>query len=209
LQNCENTLIHYGIKGQKWGVRRFQEENGSYTAAGKERYGRGGKDGKPLTFGARVKKSASSATKAVIGKIGDKIEEKRKENPKNLSDEELQERINRMNKEAQYKRLQNELNQKPNQNNQNKGGEKGGKKQKHPYLALALLTPVATAIGLGTSAIAKEHVSNFLNKRADTKVFTAIEYARQNGGTLRAQLLREAGERAVRTADKLSDTIYK
>lgn len=33
-----DDICHYGIKGQKWGVRRFQEENGSYTAAGKERY---------------------------------------------------------------------------------------------------------------------------------------------------------------------------
>lgn len=36
-------LMHYGIKGQKWGVRRFQYENGSYTTEGKERYGRGSK----------------------------------------------------------------------------------------------------------------------------------------------------------------------
>ena len=33
-------LQHYGIKGQHWGVRRFQNEDGSYTAEGKERYGR-------------------------------------------------------------------------------------------------------------------------------------------------------------------------
>ena len=37
-------LMHYGIKGQKWGVRRFQYENGSYTTEGKERYGRGSKN---------------------------------------------------------------------------------------------------------------------------------------------------------------------
>ena len=34
------SLMHYGIKGQKWGVRRFQYENGSYTPEGKERYSR-------------------------------------------------------------------------------------------------------------------------------------------------------------------------
>ena len=32
-------LYHHGIKGQKWGVRRFQNEDGSLTPAGKERYG--------------------------------------------------------------------------------------------------------------------------------------------------------------------------
>lgn len=35
----ENELYHHGILGQKWGVRRFQNQDGSYTAAGKERYG--------------------------------------------------------------------------------------------------------------------------------------------------------------------------
>ena len=34
-------LQHHGIKGQKWGVRRFQNEDGSLTAAGRERYGYG------------------------------------------------------------------------------------------------------------------------------------------------------------------------
>lgn len=31
-------LIHHGIKGQKWGVRRFQNADGSLTPAGKKRY---------------------------------------------------------------------------------------------------------------------------------------------------------------------------
>lgn len=32
-----NELYHYGIKGQKWGVRRYQNEDGSYTTLGKMR----------------------------------------------------------------------------------------------------------------------------------------------------------------------------
>ena len=31
---------HWGILGQKWGVRRFQNPDGTLTAAGRERYGR-------------------------------------------------------------------------------------------------------------------------------------------------------------------------
>ncbi len=31
-------IEHHGIKGQKWGVRRFQNKDGSLTAAGKKRY---------------------------------------------------------------------------------------------------------------------------------------------------------------------------
>ena len=33
-------LYHYGAKGQKWGLRRFQNDDGSLTPAGRERYGR-------------------------------------------------------------------------------------------------------------------------------------------------------------------------
>lgn len=32
-------LIHHGIKGQKWGVRRYQNEDGSLTDEGRARYG--------------------------------------------------------------------------------------------------------------------------------------------------------------------------
>lgn len=34
----ETELQHYGIKGMRWGVRRFQKKDGSLTKAGKERY---------------------------------------------------------------------------------------------------------------------------------------------------------------------------
>ena len=35
----QNELYHHGIKGMKWGVRRFQNDDGSLTTAGKKRYG--------------------------------------------------------------------------------------------------------------------------------------------------------------------------
>ena len=31
-------LTHYGIKGQKWGQRRWQNDDGTFNEAGKERY---------------------------------------------------------------------------------------------------------------------------------------------------------------------------
>ena len=34
-----NYLEHHGIKGQKWGIRRYQNPDGTYTKAGIKRYG--------------------------------------------------------------------------------------------------------------------------------------------------------------------------
>lgn len=36
--NYSDYLMHHGIKGMKWGVRRFQKKDGSLTSAGKKRY---------------------------------------------------------------------------------------------------------------------------------------------------------------------------
>ena len=45
LRDGDNTmksyLMHHGILGQKWGVRRFENPDGTLTEAGKKRYGKG------------------------------------------------------------------------------------------------------------------------------------------------------------------------
>lgn len=35
----DQVLMHYGVKGQKWGVRRYQNPDGTYTDLGKKRRG--------------------------------------------------------------------------------------------------------------------------------------------------------------------------
>lgn len=41
IENEGEYLEHHGIMGMKWGVRRYQNEDGSYTEAGRKRYGIG------------------------------------------------------------------------------------------------------------------------------------------------------------------------
>lgn len=38
VYSCNNEFRHHGIKGMKWGVRRYQKKDGSLTATGKLRY---------------------------------------------------------------------------------------------------------------------------------------------------------------------------
>ena len=66
----EQALAHHGIKGQKWGRRRFQNADGSLTPAGRQRYDDSQDDG---SFKSRVKKAAGeigAAAKQTVGKVG-------------------------------------------------------------------------------------------------------------------------------------------
>ena len=54
-------LYHHGIKGQKWGIRKYQNEDGTLTAEGKARYGYDETTGKLSKEGRKVEKSDRKA----------------------------------------------------------------------------------------------------------------------------------------------------
>lgn len=67
-----NELTHWGIKGQKWGVRRYQNKDGSLTAAGRERYSDSIADTKVYTkkgVEVTLRKQPTSLITKVAGKL--------------------------------------------------------------------------------------------------------------------------------------------
>lgn len=104
-----SDLRHHGIKGQKWGVRRFQNKDGSLTPAGRKRYGDSDIDYKSTLdkvnsagkIVEEVKKYSDSAQKSNDPNMERRIRKSINE----MSDSELQKRVQRLNMEDNYTRM--------------------------------------------------------------------------------------------------------
>lgn len=68
----ENTLSHHGIKGQKWGVRRFRNKDGSLTPAGKKRRRDSWSDDARAAHEIKSKKSVKQMSNVELRKLNER-----------------------------------------------------------------------------------------------------------------------------------------
>ena len=99
----DNELYHHGIKGMKWGVRRTPAQLGHDT---------GGVDlqkaKKKVDAANTIVNETRNINNNVSKKQAKKVQKKKMSEVKSMSDQELRERVNRLNMEQQYMRMSSE-----------------------------------------------------------------------------------------------------
>lgn len=102
-----NELYHHGILGQKWGIRRFQNEDGSLTNAGKKHLKTLNNVSSTTETAFKKTGEAAKGIKNVNDRLITKEQEQFKSriNVSKMSNEELQAAVNRMQLEKNYKSL--------------------------------------------------------------------------------------------------------
>lgn len=98
----ETTLQHWGIKGMKWGVRRYQNKDGTLTALGRKRE-------REMSDKLKSAKKENEALKKENETLKKNVQASRPKGVSEMSDAELRERVNRLNMEQQYKQYVSNL----------------------------------------------------------------------------------------------------
>lgn len=98
----ETTLQHWGIKGMKWGVRRYQNKDGSLTELGRKRE-------KEMNEKLKSAKKENETLRKENETLKKNVQALRPKSAVEMSDAELNARVNRLNLEQRYKQLMNDL----------------------------------------------------------------------------------------------------
>lgn len=97
----EATLQHWGIKGMKWGVRRYQNKDGTLTALGRKRE-------REMNEKLKSAKKENEALKKENEALRKKTTPASRDT-RDLSDDELRQKINRLYMEKQYSDVYKQL----------------------------------------------------------------------------------------------------
>lgn len=101
----EEIIKHHGVKGQRWGIRRYQNADGSLTAAGRKRVNKMKEEYTQLTGKRLIRKPTSKNDKS----SNQNVQDPNNKRVKDLTDTELRERVNRLQMEKQAISLENDL----------------------------------------------------------------------------------------------------